>query len=312
MMSAEGVEFDPARDIPNLAGKTILITGANTGLGRQTALELAKHHPAELWLTARDEAKGQEVVAAVQKVLSGHGTVNVLPLDLTSFASVQQAAETFLFKTPRLDILYLNAGILGAPAGLTKDGYEIHIGVNHLGHALLLHLLIQRLLETASSQGAPPRVVSVASIGYKYCGDNGIALSTLRDLNAGLTPMQRYTQSKLANVLYAQEVARHFPQFTTLSIDPGSVATELFSREPGDAQVKHLQENVAPKSTKPVQEGVKNHLWAGTIGAEKLVNGRYYEPVGKSGTETGAAKSEEKAKELWEWTQEVIRLVVKA
>src|SRR5436309_1986143 len=112
-MSAEGVEFDPARDIPNLAGKTILITGANTGLGRQTALELAKHHPTELWLTARDEAKGQEVVAAVQKVLSGHGTVNVLPLDLTSFASVQQAAETFLFKTSRLDILYLNAGILG-------------------------------------------------------------------------------------------------------------------------------------------------------------------------------------------------------
>jgi retinol dehydrogenase-12 len=312
MMSAEGVEFDPARDIPNLVGKTILITGANTGLGRQTALELAKHHPAELWLTARDEAKGQEVVAAVQKVLSGHGTVNVLPLDLTSFASVQQAAETFLFKTSRLDILYLNAGILGAPAGLTKDGYEIHIGVNHLGHALLLHLLTQRLLETASSQGAPPRVVSVASIGYKYCGDNGIALSTLRDLNAGLTPVQRYTQSKLANVLYAQEVARHFPQFTTLSIDPGSVATELFSREPGDAQVKHLQENVAPKSTKPVQEGVKNHLWAGTIGAEKLVNGRYYGPVGKSGTETGAAKSEEKAKELWEWTQEVIGSVVKA
>lgn len=312
-MSAEALTFDPAQDIPDLAGKVILITGANTGLGRQTALELAKNNPAEVWLTARDEAKGQEAIAAVQKELSGRSTAHLLPLDLTSFASVQQAAKTFLSKTSRLDILYLNAGILGAPAGLTKDGYEIHMGVNHLGHALLLHLLTPRLLETASAQpGTPPRVVSVASIGYKYCGDAGIALSTLRDLDAGLTPVQRYTQSKLANVLYAQEIGRRFQKFTIVSIDPGSVATELFSREPGDAQVKHLQENVAPKSTKPVTEGVKNHLWAGTVEAGKLANGAYYEPVGKSGTETGAAKNEEKARELWEWTQEVIASAVNA
>ncbi len=119
MASAVRGSFDPATDIPSLANKVILITGANTGLGKQSALELAKHGPSQLWMAARDGERGAAAVADVQKEAPG---ISVLPLelDLSTFDSVKKAAKEFLAATSRLDILYLNAGIMGSPAALTR------------------------------------------------------------------------------------------------------------------------------------------------------------------------------------------------
>ena len=300
MTTSTSVSFDPARDILSLADKVILITGANTGLGKQTALDLAKHGPSHIWMTARSFDKGNAAVADVKSQYPGV-SVSFLELDLASFASIKSAAKSFLASASRLEILFLNAGILGHPAALTKDGYEIHMGTNHLGHALLLKLLAPLLIKTASeTTPADVRVVSLASIGYKYAA-GGIQFDTLKEIDEGITPISRYTQSKLANLLYAQEVAAHYPQFTTVSLDPGAVGTDLFSREPGDEQVRHLQTNVAPQHAGPVTEGVKNQLWAAT--AKGVTSGKYYEPVGVSDTESGAALDKNMAKKLWEWTE---------
>lgn len=297
--------FDPVKDIPSLAGKVILITGANTGLGKQSSLELAKHGPSHIWMTARDVEKGNAAVAEAKRQ-SPDVSLSFLELDLASFKSIKAAAKAFLATASRLDILFLNAGILGHPAAPTQDGYEIHIGTNHMGHALLLKLLVPLLVATASDPpGADVRVISLTSTGYKRVKSEDFSFDTFKDTVDGTSPIDRYCQSKLANLLYAQEVAKHFPQLTTVSVHPGEIATELFSREPGDDLIRKLQTEVAPKVTIPVEEGVKNQLWAAT--AKGLINGSYYEPIGVSDVVIGLAKDRALASRLWEWTEKELQ-----
>ncbi|RYP45872.1 hypothetical protein DL768_007829 [Monosporascus sp. mg162] len=295
-MATKGVAFNPAADIPSLEGKVILITGANSGLGKQSALELAKHNPAQIWMAARSPEKGNEAVADVKSQVPG-AAVTFLELDLSSFASIKSAAKTVLACSSRLDILMLNAGLMGCPPKLTKEGYEIQMGTNHVGHALLLKLLTPLLIATASSH--PVRVVSLASSAWKYAGPEKIQFETLKPLE-GVTPVNRYVQSKIANMLYPQEFAKHYPQLTIVSVDPGEVATQLFSREPGDEQMVTLQTQVAPKLVRPVEEGVKNQLWAAT--ADGVKSGQHYEPVGVN-EPSGLMLDTELAKKLWDWTQ---------
>ncbi|CAM1510555.1 Fc.00g008900.m01.CDS01 [Cosmosporella sp. VM-42] len=295
-MATKGASFNPATDIPSLEGKVILITGANSGLGKQSSLELAKHGPAQIWMAARSPEKGNEAVAYVKSQVPG-AAVAFLELDLSSFDSIKSAVQTVLASATRLDILMLNAGLMGCPPKQTKEGYEIQMGTNHVGHALLLRLLTPLLSETASSH--PVRVVSMASSAWKYAGPEKIQFETLKSLE-GVTPVNRYIQSKTANMLYAQEFAKYHPQLSILSIDPGEVATQLFSREPGDAQMVHIQTEIVPKSARPVEEGVKNQLWAAT--SDDVTSGLHYEPVGVH-EPSGLMLDTELAKKVWEWTQ---------
>ncbi|KAK3316536.1 hypothetical protein B0H66DRAFT_576378 [Apodospora peruviana] len=292
--------FNPATDIPSLAGKVILITGANSGLGRQSALELAKHQPERIWMAARDPLKGQEAASYIQARVPD-APVTPLDLDLSSFESIKGAAKTVLASTSRLDILMLNAGLMGCPPKLTKEGYEIQMGTNHLGHAFLLKLLMPLLLKTATT----PRVVSLASAAWKYAdATQKIQFDTLKSLDGAVTPVNRYIQSKVANVLYAQQFAlRHGPRITIVSVNPGEVDTQLFKREPGDEQMKYLQIEVAPKHVRPVEDGVKNQLWAATAATDAVVNGAHYEPVGVHVEPTGLLADEELARATWDWTQ---------
>ena len=299
MLEHKGNPFNPTNDIPSLAGKVILITGANTGLGKQTALELSKHQPAHIWMASRDVERGNAAVADTRAQAPGV-PVSLLELDLASFASIKSAARTFLKASDRLDLLYLNAGIFGVPKGVTEEGYEIRWGVNHVGHALLLKLLTSRLLET-TAKGADVRVISVTSHGYKYTDPKGILFDHLKSETDVLTLAQGYTQSKLANLLYVQEIARRHPHFTIAAVTPGDVETELFKREPGDEQIRHMQDNVAPLHWGGVEDGVKNQLWAAV--AQGVVSGRYYEPVGVADQEEGFANDREMAERLWYWTQ---------
>ncbi|RGP77581.1 alcohol dehydrogenase bli-4 [Fusarium longipes] len=291
--------FDPARDIPSLEGKVILITGANTGLGKATALELAKHSPAHVYITARDSTKGNVALEEVKSVASEGTKVSLLELDLSSFQSIKNAAKGFLSQEDRLDVLLLNAGVMGAPPVLTKDGYEMHMGTNHLGHALLLKLLKPVLEKTASA-----RVIHLSSAGFRHVGPAGIEFETLKSATSETPLPMRYAQSKLACLLYAREAAKRY-SFNNIAINPGEVQTELFSREAGDEMMKHLQQNVAPKVVGPISEGVKNHLWAAT--SLEIENGEFYEPVGKTGGLDGAGLDDEMAKKLWDWTEEQLK-----
>ncbi|KAI8633599.1 NAD(P)-binding protein [Xylariaceae sp. FL1651] len=291
--------FDSSSDIPSLEGKVIFITGANSGLGKKAALELAKHNPAQIWMAVRNIESG-EAAASEIKSQSKNTSIVLQELDLTSFESIKTAARAFLASAPRLDILFLNAGLMGAPPAVTKDGYEIHMGVNHLGHALLLKLLVPLLVKTAADSDV--RVISTSSIGYKFANPNGIQFDALKkDQVEGMTPVMQYTQSKLANLLYARQVAKHYPQFTTVSVHPGTVMTNLFTREPGDEQMRHVQTAVAPVKSIGIEEGIKTHLWAAT--SPHVKSGMYYEPVGVPDTASGLDTDGEQAEKLWQWTQ---------
>ena len=290
--------FNPKTDIPSLDGKVILITGANTGLGKRTAWELAQHSPTHIYMAARSEEKVRAAVKEVQAVASKDTKVSFLSLDLSSFDKVKKAAKEFLNIEKRLDVLLLNAGIMGHPAGLTENGYEIHMGTNHMGHALLFKLLEPLISQTAAAHSGV-RVITLGSAGVNYV-PKGIQFDTLKSAESDLPLPSRYSETKLAAVFFAQQAAKKYSNFKTIAINPGEVDTELFTREAGDERMRQLQQDVAPNVVIPISEGVKNHLWA--TSSPDIVSGTYYEPVGGVVELHAVTGDEAMSQKLWEWT----------
>lgn len=296
-MGQHAKSFHPVTDIPSLEGKVIFITGGYSGLGKQTALDLAKHGPAEIWIAGRSAKKAEPTLSTLKSAAPTVVT-QFLELDLASFASVREAAAVFLSSTTRLDILMLNAGVMDVPLGVTDEGYEVHFGINHMGHALLVKLLGPRLDESSRKlSNADVRVVVVSSDGHKHPPSGGIQFEKLKSPAASLSCISRYAQSKLANVLYARELARRFPQWTTVSLHPGTVKTELHQSGSSSLVLRIFQTLVLPLVGVTVEDGVRNHLWAAT--AADIQNGEYYEPVGVLGKASSLSYDMKLGQKLW-------------
>uniref|UniRef100_A0A3Q3WHW6 Uncharacterized protein n=1 Tax=Mola mola TaxID=94237 RepID=A0A3Q3WHW6_MOLML len=180
-----------------LAGKTVLITGANTGIGKETALDLAMRG-ARVIMACRDVEKGEEAAASI-RAANPKAQVEVRELDLADTCSIRAFAQKFLREVDDLHILVHNAGVMMCPYTKTVDGFEMHIGVNHLGHFLLTYLLIGQL-----KHSAPARIVVVSSLAHNFGWIRFHDLHSQGSYNSGLA----YCQSKLANVLFARELAR--------------------------------------------------------------------------------------------------------
>ncbi|KAI9667611.1 MAG: hypothetical protein M1821_000427 [Bathelium mastoideum] len=298
-------KFDPSKDIPDLAGKVILVTGGNTGIGKTTIAALAQHYPSKIYLTARNAQKAAEAIKDIQKT-TPHAPLTFLECDLTSLTSVQDAAKKFVSESQRLDILMCNAGIMAVPPAQSKDGYEIQFATNHLGHALLLKLLLPTLLKTAEEPNADVRIVSVSSTGAWYPPKGGIQFDSLRtpqDFGLGGKSM-RYGQSKLANIIYADELARRYPQLTSVSIHPGIIQTQLVGNVPlwmrGVIRVAaHAQQG---QMLTP-EEGAYNQIWASTAPKKDIKNGAFYMPVGQIAKPFKYSQDDELRERLWVWTQ---------
>ncbi|KAF5008335.1 hypothetical protein FDECE_5378 [Fusarium decemcellulare] len=297
-----GVTFDPSTDIPQLDDKVILVTGANTGLGKQTVLELARHRPAKIFLAARTLDKANHAIAEIHQAVSDVA-LEPLELDLCSLQSVQQAAKVFTGSSERLDILVLNAGIMAHPEGITNDGYEIQFGTNHVGHALLTKLLLPTLLRTAKEiPNSDVRVIVLSSNGHNFAPEGGIRFDVVKSNGEALGTVARYGQSKLANILFAQELARRYRELTVSSVHPGVVLTTLSNVMVETSFWKKIaMKLIAPLQGVPVEEGVKNQLWAST--APNVISGEYYEPVGVTGRGNKYTRDPKLAKELWDWTE---------
>lgn len=225
---SKSVKFVPDRDIPSLEGKVILVTGGNSGLGKQSILEFSKHSPKEIWLGARSKAKALEAIEDIMEQVPNAPPIKFVQMDLRSFSSVHESAKTFLQESDRLDILLLNAGIMSTPPGTTDDGYEVQFGTNHMGHALLSKLLLPTLLKTAEEPKSDVRVVVLASAAHKYApAKEGIMFDMLKNQAEQISTITRYGQSKLANALFAKELARRYPKLTVSSLQPGLVTTNL-------------------------------------------------------------------------------------
>ena len=188
---------------------------------------------------------------------------------------------------------------MAVPPGLTKDGYELQFGTNHMGHALLLKYLLPLMAKTADS-GRDVRLVTTTSSAFQT--SSKIAYDSIK------TPQsmffghwRRYMQSKLANLLYAQNIAELYPKIISCSVQPGVVATDL------GASLSWFDWAFVKISTGgkmlTADEGSYNMLWVATTARENLENGAYYEPVGWPGTMTKLSQDDAERDRLWEWTQ---------
>lgn len=203
-----------------MSGKTVLITGGNTGIGKHTVLGLARMG-AKVIFTSRNQRKG-DVARAELRELSGNKQVDFMDLDLASFASIRAMAEAFQARHERLDVLVLNAGLILDRRTTTEEGFETTFGVNHLGHFLLTKLLWDMLVASA-----PARVVVVASAAHQFARD-GLDLDDLQS-ERGYRGFEVYGRSKLANILFCRELARRLEGtgVTANSLHPGTVRTEF-------------------------------------------------------------------------------------
>src|SRR5271163_1274651 len=202
-----------------MQGKTVVVTGGNSGIGFETAVALASMG-ARVLITARNADKGRAAVAAITQRLEGEGRVQLVVFDLADLASVRRGAAEILEQAPRLDVLVNNAGLVLTERAETVDGYDSTFAINHLGPFLLTNLLLERI--TAS---APSRVVNVASNAYSTVR-KGMPFDDLQSTRH-YRGMRVYGQSKLANILFTLELTRRLEgkDVTANSLHPGTVRT---------------------------------------------------------------------------------------
>ena len=212
-------------DVPEQAGRTIVVTGASAGIGFQAARVLASRG-AHIVLACRDTGKAGQAAERI-RATAGSASVAVVRLDLASLASVREAAAQIRAACPRLDILINNAGVMEPPYQRTEDGFELTFATNHLGHFALTGLVLGRLLATPGS-----RIVNMSSVGHQE------GVMDFGDLQGerGYQPATAYHQSKLANLLFTYELDRRLRAagagVSVLAAHPGVVYTDLFRTRP--------------------------------------------------------------------------------
>jgi len=284
---------------------SLTATTGTAGLGAGSITALAKHDPAYIFFSGRNEKSASNIISSV-RAAAPNAKLTFLKCDISSLASVQECARSLTSQTSRLDILMLNAGIMATPPSTSVDGYEIQFATNQLGHSLLVKLLLPLLQSTAkSSAEADVRVINMTSIAYKQAPTQGIDFATLKtdQANLGLfNKWARYGQSKLAQLLYTDELARRYPEITWLSIHPGYIFTGLFDGTSFLTKLPVLIMSIGSRTA--VEKGHFAQCWAATAPKNKVVNGGYYEPIGVLGKRaTALAEDRELAGRLWEWTQ---------
>jgi len=283
----------------------LMMESGTAGLGFESIVELAKHKPSQIFFTGRNSERAEKIVEDFEKQRPDV-PLTFLECDLAFFASVITAADQFLSLSSRLDILICNAGIMAKPPGLTTDGYELQFGTNHMGHALLIQKLLPTLLSTADA-GADVRVVILTSLGFRGHPKGGIDFPSLKTTRNGfIGHWVRYAHSKLANLLYARELARRHPNITCVSVHPGVVKTGLVSDlRLADKFLVYIT-NVG-RMMNP-GEGAWNQLWAATGNKADIQNGQFYEPVGVlSNNLTRTSQDDDLAARLYDWTDSELK-----
>lgn len=217
-------------EVPDQRGRTAVVTGANSGIGLETARVLAEHG-ARVILACRDSSRGEAAVARIRRT-APDAELGTVRLDLASLASVREAAAELHQRLPGIDLLINNAGLMVPPYGLTEDGFESQIGTNHLGHFALTGLLIGRLRHVPGS-----RVVTVSSNGHRMGRIDFEDLQSERRYRA----MAAYGQSKLANLLFTYELQRRLAasgaETVAVAAHPGTASTDLTRHSPAFVRV---------------------------------------------------------------------------
>jgi retinol dehydrogenase 14 len=280
----------------DVRGKNILITGATNGIGLEAAVELARRG-ARVVMVGRDLRRTEAAVAEV-KARSGSAEVSHLLCDFSSQADIRRLAEEVKACLDRLDVLVNNAGAVNKKRGVTVDGIETTFAVNHLGYFLLTNLLLDLL-----ARSAPVRVVTVASEAHRQ---GTLDFSDL-GYERGYAIMRAYSRSKLANVLFAAELARRLAGsgVTSNSLHPGTVATNIWSGAPTWA--KPLIQLFFRPFFLSAEKGAATIVQLAASPELEGVTGKYFER-GKPVTPAPLAQDEALAKRLWKVSAEMVGL----
>lgn len=269
-----------------LQGKVVLITGANTGIGRVTARELALQG-AHVFLACRSREKTDAVLQEIATLSQGQAKAEYLPLDLGDFTSVRRCAEQFLARGLPLHLLINNAGLAGQ-RGKTSSGFELAFGTCHVGHFLLTTLLLERL-----KSSAPARVVVVASKAHHQA--KTIDFDALTQSTRTLTGFPEYAVAKLANILFTAELARRLEGtgVTTYALHPGVVASEVWRSVPWPF------DRLMKRFMLTTEQGAATTLYCATEPALANQSGLYYDEC-QPRTPTRVAQDKALAQRLWE------------
>ena len=289
-------------ELPDLSGKRMIITGGNSGIGYEAAKILAARN-ADVVIACRNEAKGKQALAKL--VNMGTGRAELLRLDLADLSSVRAAAAEAKERFGAIYALINNAGVMQTPKQKTKDGFEMQLGTNHMGH----FAWTMQMMDAVDARGG--RVVTVASIAHKF---GRIDLDNLM-MERGYDPSRSYARSKLANLIFALELHRRLEaagsRIKSIACHPGYSSTPLFSKTANP--VSRVAQMVS--STLFAQSQVKG-AWPTALAAadERAVSGGYYGPtgffdargpVGDSDIDPRAL-DEDIAKRLWEVSEELV------
>ena len=276
----------------DLEGRSYVVTGANTGIGKITALELARRG-ARVVLACRSAEKTEPVIAEIAKA-TGNSRVEFAALDLSDFTSIRACAERMIASGKPIHALVNNAGL--AARGKTKDGFELTFGTNHLGHYLFTRLLLDHL-----AKSGPARVVNVSSKAHYQA--KAIDWSALEKPTKTITALDEYAVSKLANILFTKELARRIngAAVTTYALHPGVVATDAWRRIPPPFRWVVKRFMISP------EDGAKTTLYCAADGAVSSETGKYYDEC-KERRPSKLADDADLARELWTRSAEWVGL----
>jgi NAD(P)-dependent dehydrogenase (short-subunit alcohol dehydrogenase family) len=274
-----------------LQGRTVLVTGATSGIGRVTAQQLARLG-ARVYLAGRSQSASEALAREISAQV-GRDAARWIPLDLAQLASVRDCADRFLALDEPLHILVNNAGLAGA-RGATRDGFEMAFGVNHLGHFLLTDLLLDRI-----KASGPARIVTVASRAHRHA--RSIDWDDLRRPTRSLTGIREYGVSKLANILFSAELARRLEgsPVSTYCLHPGVVDTRIWRAVPA-----LLRPLVKLRGLLTPEEGARTTLYC-AVACPQSESGLYYADARRC-LPSALAQDVDLARTLWErsaaWT----------
>ncbi|KAI6032762.1 hypothetical protein F5J12DRAFT_796251 [Pisolithus orientalis] len=289
-----------AENVPDMTGKVVLVTGANAGIGKETARVLLTKN-AKVWIGCRDVGKGE---AAIKDLKDRTGReAHLLKLNLANLRSIKESAESLLSKETQLHVLFNNAGVMNPPVEkLTEDGYDLQFGTNVLGHFYLTNLLLPLLLSTArSSPDGTVRVVNTSSNGHWF---SGLDFDTFKD-----SPKRRaknqvalYGQSKTGNIVFSAELHRRYRDqgIVSTSLNPGGIRTELQRHQGGFVQW------ISSILLYDVSYGAITQLYAGTSPDAVSLGGEYLIPWARIGKPCADTQDPQLGRELWTYMEEQV------
>ncbi|QRV85243.1 short chain dehydrogenase [Ceratobasidium sp. AG-Ba] len=302
--------------IPDLTGQVIIVTGGNTGIGKETC-KVLMNKGAKVYLAARDKVKAHNALEWLKNETGGK-VAFFLELDLANLSSVRKAAEEFKSKEQELHVLFNNAGVMTPPVDLrTSDGYDLQFGTNVLGHYLFTTLLLPTLIHTARNSpasGGHARVINTSSAAIWHPPRGGIAWDTLGTDEVSRKACRRvgrialYGQSKLGNVLFSNELARrHADQgIVSVSLHPGAIKSELHRHMSGWIPVS-LRDFLMDMILHTTAQGAITQLYAGTAPDPKHLNGKFLIPWAREYDPGALANDEQLAQKLWTWCEEQVK-----